>query len=322
MRTITMKKPFLSLSLGALLFAVVGTFSASAAAAPPQSAQLNGFRMPAKTISVEVQKEVAKARAIDPRAFVAVNGIVSRAAETNARARGRKAPIAIYLAKLGPSALMPMLEMLAVDPPRGVPATSAPGVRRDLIEAIGLLKDPRALPVLTSILEDTTEDAETTRTVAEAVARIGTEEAANHLLAALEASRGDRTRALLAGMGDCRRVRVTETLASHLRSTNDDAVARAVARSLGRAGNAWAWKTLADKSEEARIRETAARALVDAYVRRDGEARMAASNALMVVDAPQTPALIAQAKRGASPDAVKALDALAERFARNPARAN
>src|SRR5690606_1028409 len=106
------------------------------------------------------------------------------------------------LAKLGPSALMPMLELLAVDPPRGIPAASAPGIRRDLIEAVGLLKDARALPVLSAILDDTTEDAETTRTVAEAVARIGTEEAATRILAALDASRGDRTRAILAGMGD------------------------------------------------------------------------------------------------------------------------
>lgn len=318
-----MTKRLFSLSLGTLLVGAVATFSASAGAAPtPAAVQAHGFRMPAKPISAEVQKDVAKARAVDPRAFVAVNGIISHAAEADARARGRKAPIALYLAKLGPSALMPMLEMLAVDPPRGLPAASAPGVRRDLIEAVGLLKDPRALPVLASILEDTTEDADTTRTVAEAVARIGTEDAANHLLAALGASRGDRTRALLSGMGDCRRLRVTEALASHMRSTNDDSVARAVARSLGRAGNAWAWKTLADRSEETRIRGTAARALVDAYVRRVGEARIAASNALMVVDAPETPDLIAQAKKGASPDVTKALDALAERFARNPSRTN
>jgi HEAT repeat protein len=215
-----------------------------------------------------------------------------------------------------------MLEMLAVDPPRGIPAASAPGVRRDLIEAVGLLKDARALPVLTSILDDSTEDAETTRTVAEAVARIGTDEAATQLLAALDASKGERTRAILAGMGDCRRLRVTEALASHLRATSDESMARAAARSLGRAGNAWAWKTVADRSEEARIRQTAARALVDAYVRRDGEARYAASNALMVVDAPETPALIAEAKKGASSESVKALDALAERFARNPSRTN
>ena len=324
-RTITMKKPLLSLALGVLLLGAATTAAGSAAAAPAPAptpaTQSPGFRMPARPF-VELQKDVAKARVLDPRAFTAVNAIISHAPAADARARGRKAPVALYLAKLGPSALMPMLEMLAVDPPRGIPAASAPGIRRDLIEAVGLLKDARALPVLSAILDDATEDAETTRTASEAVARIGTEEAATRILAALDASSGDRTRAILAGMGDCRRIRITEALASRLRTTNDESVARAVARSLGRAGNAWAWKTLPDKSEEARIRETAARALVDAYARRDGEARVAASNALMVVDAPETPALIAQAKKGASPEVAKALDALAERFARNPSRAN
>jgi hypothetical protein len=121
-------------------------------------------------------------------------------------------------------------------------------------------------------------------------------------------------------MGECRRSRVTTALAERLRTTSDEATARIAARSLGRAGNAWAWRTLGDRSEEARIRETAAKALVDAFVRHDGEARTAASNALMVVDAPQTPALIDEAKKTAGPKTIKALDALATRFARNPAR--
>jgi HEAT repeat protein len=319
MRNIPMKKPLASyaLALGLAALAATTTVTGNVAAAPPKTTA--ALRMPAKSLA-ELKIEIARARSIDPRSFVAVNGIISSAADADARARGRKAPIALYLAKLGPSALMPMLEMLAIDAPRGVPATSAPGVRRDLIEAVGLLRDARALPTLFAILDDTTEDAATTRTVTEAVARIGTEEAASRLLSALDASSDDRTRAIIAGMGDCRRLRVTEALASRLGATHDDAVARAAARSLGRAGNAWAWKTLTDRSEEARIRETAARALVDSYVRRDGEERGAASNALMVVDAPQTPALIAEAKKGASPEVVKALDALAERFARNPSR--
>lgn len=314
-RKTTMNSALLSFSFGLVLLGA----ATSASAAPTSASAPTAFRMPGKSF-VELQKDVAKARAVDPRAFVAVSGIVTHAPDADARARGRKAPVALYLAKLGPSALMPMLEMLAIDPPHGIPATSAAGVRRDLIEAVGLLKDARALPVLTSILDDATEDAATTRTVAEAVARIGTEEAAARILSALDASSGARTPAILAGMGECRRLRVIEALASRLRSTNDEAVARVAARSLGRAGNAWAWKTLADRTEEARIRETAARALVDSYVRRDGEARDAASNALMVVDAPETPALIAEAKKGASPEVAKALEALSERFARNPSR--
>ncbi len=319
MRTLAMKKLSFSCTLALALATLATTTTITTKAAAVPSNATATVRLPARSLA-ELKIEIAKARSIDPRAFVAVNGVISHAADADARARGRKAPVALYLAKLGPSALMPMLEMLAVEAPRGVPAASAAGVRRDLIEALGLLKDARALPVLVTILEDKTEDAATTRTVTEAVARIGTEEAATRLLGALDSSSDERTRAIIAGMGDCRRLRVTEALASRLRTTNDDAIARAAARSLGRAGNAWAWQTLADRGEEARIRETAARALVDAYVRRVGEERDAASNALMVVDAPQTPAIIAEAKKGASPDGVKALDALAERFARNPSR--
>ncbi|MBX3263349.1 MAG: HEAT repeat domain-containing protein [Labilithrix sp.] len=319
MRTTPMNKRRLAFGLSLGLAVLGGAAAPAEAAAAPMSPA--AFRMPAKSFA-ELSAEIAKARAIDPRAFVAVNGIVSHAPEADARARGRKAPVALYLAKLGPSALMPMLEMLAVDAPRGIPAESAPGLRRDLIEAVGLLKDARALPVLYAILEDTTEDAATVRTVTEAIARVGTDEAAARVLGALDASRDEeRTRSILAGMGECRRLRVAEALAARLRSTGDEATARAAARSLGRAGNAWAWKTVGDRREEAKIRETAARALVDAYVRRDGEARYAASNALMVVDAPETPAIVAEAKKGASPEVAKALDKLAQRFARNPTRA-
>src|SRR5690606_6309435 len=102
-----------------------------------------------------------------------------------------------------------------------------------------------------------------------------------------------------AGMGECRHLRVVEELARRLRDAPDDDMARAAARSLGRAGNAWAWRTISDHRDEARIRETAARALVDAYVNRDGEARDAASNALMVVDAPETARIIEAARQAA-----------------------
>jgi hypothetical protein len=67
------------------------------------------------------------------------------------------------------------------------------------------------------------------------------------------------------------------------------------------------------------VRATAAAALVDAFVR-EPSLRSEASNALMVVDAPSTPALVAAAKPFASSDTVAALDRLLARFAANPAR--
>lgn len=304
----------LSLPIG---LAVLGGAPAVAEAAKPTEA----FRMPARSFP-ELRREVASARTLDPRAFARVSAIVTKAPSVHARARARRAPVARSLASLGPSALMPMLEMLALDPPRGLQAREAAVVRRDLIEAVGLLRDARAIPVLVAILDDASEDAETTRTATEAVARIGTAEAASRLVAALDASRDrERSRAILAGMGECRLPPVVEALAARIRATSDEATARVAARALGRAGNAWAWRTEKDRKQEHDVRATAARALVDAFVRHGAEARGAAANALMVVDAPGTPALIDSAKSGAPPETVKALDALAARFAKNPSRA-
>ncbi len=298
----------------AVAIALTGAASAAEAAPPSVAMRIPSVRL------AELKTDIAKARAADAKSFSLVNRIVLRAPEADAKARARKAATALTLAQLGPSALLPMLELLAVDAPHGLTLEQTNNVRRDVIEAVGLLRDAKALPVLGAILDDACEDAETTRTVTEAVARIGTEEAATRILTALDASSADRTRAIVSGMGDCRRLRVTQALAGRLRTANDDATVRAAARALGRAGNAWAWKTLADRTEESRIRQTAAAALVEAYVKHQGDERQAASNALMVVDAPETPSLITDAKRGASPELAKALDALAARFARNPAR--
>lgn len=263
--------------------------------------------------SVALKNDFARARQIDPAPFINVSTIVAAAPSAHAKARGRRAPVAQQLARLGTAATLPMLEKLTEE--------QSPVVRRDLIEALGLVGDARSTAVLGGIVRDAAEDADTTRTTAEALARIGTDEAAAHLLGALDASSGApiRTRALLGGMGELRKARVTEAIAARVRTGDDDTV-RIAARALGRAGNAWAWKTLADKSEETRVRETAAKALVAAFVAHTGEARTAASNALMVVDAAITPSLISDARATANAETEAALDQLAERFAHNPSR--
>jgi hypothetical protein len=294
---------------------VLGT--TPAIAAPPAGPVL--VQLPAQELAA-LRREVAHARARDARPFSEVAKIVTLAPELNAAARARRAPIALYIAKLGPSALLPLLELLAIDPPRGLPEKSAQTMRQELIEAVGLLRNPRALRVLSPILEDAAEDIETTRAAAEAIARVGTDVAADELVAALATSTEDRARAVVSGMGECRRLRVIQAVAERLRTTTDEATARAAIRTLGRAGNAWVWPTIRDRAEELPIRETAARALVEAFIRHEGDVRTAASNALMVVDARETTALIAEAKRTAGPEAANALDALASRFANNPAR--
>jgi hypothetical protein len=306
-----MNQRFVTVALGFAL--ALGSVSASAAPA------VVGPRMPVKSYA-NLKAEIVRARTVDAKSFALVGSIVAHAPEADAKARGGRAATSLTLAQLGPSALLPMLEMLAVDAPKGIADEAAPKVRQSVIEAVGLLRDPKALDVLVPILEDGTEDTATTRSVSEAIARIGTDLSATKLLAALGTATGDRARAIVSGMGDCRRLSVAQALAAQLGRTSDDAMASAAARSLGRIGNAWAWKTVADHTEEMGIRHAAAASLVQAYARFSGDARQAASNALMVVDSSDTPALIAAAKRGASAETLAALSDLEARFARNPSR--
>jgi hypothetical protein len=298
------------------------------ALSPPASATpglaLDSTRLVASQRAT-LRANIDKARVADPVAFHDVREIVLHAREADKKARSRKAPNSLRLAGLGTKALMPMLELVAFDAPSfaNIPGTDTAAdrasVTRDLIEAIGLLKDARSMPVLVAILERDS-DALTTRTAAEAVARMDSDEAANVLVGNLEKATGERATAILAGMGSCHRRLVARTLADRLGAHPDDATAHAIMKSLGHAGSAWAWKTLSDRSEEAASRETAARALVNAYVQYGGDAREAAAKALLVVDDAHTNALIEAARRGAPADTAVALDELARRFASNPTR--
>jgi hypothetical protein len=306
-------------SLAALLCGLALSAPGTAAAAP--GITLDAAKLAPQT-RTELRASIDKARAVDPAAFHEVRDLFGKAREMDSHARGRKAPVSLRLAQLGTKALLPMLELVAFDAPALAPGETAAdraSVSRDLVEAIGLLRDPRAMPVLVAVLAREGDFA-TTRTSAEAVARMDSDEAATALVAAVTKASGERATAILAGMGACHRAVVARTLADRLAARPDDAAARHVMKSLGHVGSAWAWKTLADRGDEATSRETAARALVSAYVYYTGEARDAAAKALFVVDDSHTNALIEAARRGAAGEAAVALDELARRFAQNPTR--
>lgn len=260
----------------------------------------------------------ARPASADPRSNVRQAVLQKQALD--AKARGHRAPVALYLRGMGKQALDPMLEILSGGPAAaGLPTEAVVAARRDVVEAIGLLRDPKATPIVAALLDKEGDD-ELVRTAAEALARIGTDDAVARLRGALARSSGSRANAILAGLGECRRETVARLLADRLLAHPDEATARVLVRSLGNAGNAWAWKTMASRSEEATVRALAARALVDAFVRYGGDVRTAASNALMVVDDASTSSLVASARANASADTAHALDALAARFATNPAR--
>lgn len=296
----------------------------SARDAHANGAVVHASKLPDAARSSLVQ-DIAKARKLSPDTFRAVEQIGDKLAELDAGKRGRLAPITPMLKRLGPKALLPMLERAAIQSPaRGaLNDTAWKAWRVALIEASGMIRDARALPLYLAVLQSDETDFDVLRVTAESIGRIG-DEAALQKLIDLAKQPGPRQRPLLAGLGEARRLVAAQTLADASRGAFgalDSETARFVAKALGEVGSAWVWKMSKEhKDEEAATRALAAKALVDLFVARDGEPRTGATAGLLMVDDASTPKLIEQARQGASPALNAALDELAQRFAKNPLR--
>jgi HEAT repeat protein len=268
--------------------------------------------------------DIDAARSDDPESFEAVAGVRSRLGVLDTDKRGRLAPIPLYLKHIGPGSVLPMLEAVAIDGAGRGDLTDTAWVawRAGLIEAIGGHRDPRAEPVLLAVLAGPEDDALVVRAAAEALGKLGTDEAVAALTSmALEP--GAKQLPVVQGMGACRRAGVAAALADVLERSSSPELSLAAIRSLGDLGNGRAWRTpsvAAYADEEDRVRATAAKALVGSLASSSRTLSQAASNALMVVDHAATPALLAAARASAAPEARPAFDAAAKRFARNPAR--
>jgi hypothetical protein len=273
----------------------------------------------------ELRREIRALAQKKPAVFAAVHELEREVPRLYAARRGRLAPLGPAFKALGPDALLPMLSLLSFDAheSEALSRGAALSLRVGLLEAVGQLRDARALPVLLAVVQhDDASEPEVTRAAVSALGAYGSDDVVAQLLA-LSRSRDGRQDAVRAGLGNCRRSAIAHELASSLSGETRAAAQRALIDSLGAVGNAWAWKTPQVRehaAEEAEVRRTAASALVQAYVRGQGSLRDAASNALMVVDAPETAALIATARQHASREQQAALDALSARFARNPTR--
>ena len=311
----TVRKTFVGIALTLALLGMSETASAAGAG-------LDTNDLPAATLT-ELRAEIEKARAQTPELFKAVADVAAQARDLDANARKPGIPLTMHFKPLGNRALYPLLEALVFDShaAKDLPPSAASALRLGLIEAVGSIRDPRAIPVLAKIMEVGRDD-QTVRASAEGLARIGTDDALAILTSAAKKAKtdggNDRERAILSGMKDARREAAARFLARRLEQNPDNETARIVARSLGGVGNAWAWKTLADQREMSATRAIAANALVAAYVRFGGDVREQAAKAILVVDDPSTPTLISQAKKSASGDVTLALEALERRFANNP----
>jgi hypothetical protein len=320
-----MSKKLAPILAALLLFSVPNTASAAGGGVALDPAQLD-----AKT-RAELRAEIDKAKTTVPELFKQVDDVAAHAKELDANARAQGIPLTMHFKPLGNRAFYPMMELLVFDahaPKGGLPSSAETALRLGLIEAIGSIRDAHAVPVFAKIV-DTTKDGDTLRASAEGLARIGNDDAVSSLIAAAQKSRpaegsSANERAILTGMKDCRREAAARYLAKRLRDPATTAeLAIVLTKSLGGVGNAWAWKTIASfTNEQSATRSIAAAALIDTFSKwvGDHDAREAAIKALLLVDDPSTPSLIATARKSAPAESHAAFDDLDRRFATNPAR--
>jgi hypothetical protein len=191
-----------------------------------------------------------------------------------------------------------------------------------LLEAVGSLRDARSRPVLIAALESNERDFAVLRAAANALGRESSDAVTTKLLALESSLKGDKRRAVWSGLGNCRRTLAAQRLAAVLSGASARKDLEILARALGDVGSAWAWETpaVSKSGEQAAVRSAAAQALVEGYAAHfdNQEVGELLTRAVLVVDHPDTKALIAAAKSGADARLAAALDALATRFDDSP----
>lgn len=212
--------------------------------------------------------------------------------------RDRRAAVVRDLEAVGPSALDALLARLAKDSAamarlRAANPDAAGAFDAALVEAVGALRSPRALPALVAVFEGPTDDRRLVRASADGLGKL-CDSGGFDVLARHAATLDRREQAAEAGLGLCRTGRSATLLAARLGEAHDPATVKALADGLGQVGSSWAWEAMgpANAATGARVRRTCADALVAAYARTEGPARESLGQALLMVDDPSTAAAL------------------------------
>lgn len=267
--------------------------------------------------SAKLKAQIEAARSANPAAFAAVQNVKGHRPEHYRNNRNPFPTVSRELRGLGPAALMPMLEALAFAAPERGSLTDAEwdALAVGMFEAVGMLRDARARPVLLAAFEAKGLRSAVRLAAARAAGRLG----GDPELALLKkhAVAGDPLELFaIHGLGQLRRLESAQHLAARLGSTKDAEVAHAAAQALGVLGSSWAWQAAGpDAAQQGlAVRKACAEALAPSYVKRGGKARVAIGEAILMVDHPDTVALLR-----AAGDA-KVVDALIRRVERQRKR--
>ena len=105
--------------------------------------------------AADLATDIAQSKVQSPHLYRAVADAIANAETLDAHARKRGMPFTARFKALGPNAFLPMLDALASDarPPAGTSESAVLAVRIGLLEAVGSIRDERALPVIERILD-------------------------------------------------------------------------------------------------------------------------------------------------------------------------
>lgn len=278
---------------------------------------------PTAPTMAEVRVRIAQRKASSPTAFMRLSALRDRVPELDRTKHGRIVVLGPSFRALGADALLPMLEMLSAQTPApGFSESARVALYVGLLDAVGALRDPGAAPVLDALLTGNEQNRAIVRATAEAFGKLGDDATAGRLVS-LAKQPGTKRLGVVEGLGTCRRPVVAHALASLATDISQAEVSLAAIRSLGLLGAAWAWETprLVTTGEGETVRSIAADSLVRAFVLAPDEpSRRAAETAILMVDHPATPSLVAAERARATPSAVALLDRLSVRLAHNPVR--
>jgi len=270
----------------------------------------------------KLENEIAAAKVAQPKAFQAVRNVKGHRPEVYGKNRNPYPTVSRELRGLGALALLPMLEALAFKAPERGNLTDAEwdALAIGMLEAVGVIRDARASAVVGAIFESSAVHSGVRFAAARAAGRLGGD--AELKLLAAHAKSGDPLElAAIHGLGEMMRLEAATHVAQVLATTKDPAVAEAAATALGTLGSSWAWKSLGPKAAATglEVRKVCADSLVPRYARSKGTLRVAAGEAVMIVDHPETLDLL-RSQRSLSGADVKAVDSLIARVERQRRR--
>ncbi len=226
----------------------------------------------------------------DPESFEHVAVAREFVDEASRRGSARLPNVARILNAGGEALLLPMLWEIAGGDlvGSGMNLRAWRHWRAGLIEAVGRLRDERSIPVLHGIVAGGEPSAQIRQVATSALGRVGDEASIQGVIEVAKES-PDKRRAIVAGLGDARRLVAAEYLVDVVEQGEEDEVVAAV-RALGDWANWWVWETSAMQefgAEGEEGRRLVIRMLVEAYPSFDGRLRVEAQKSLMLAGADQ-----------------------------------